>query len=175
MMIFIESPWPILFIGIAVEAVLAFLLLRTGLGKFLIAMIVVAVLVAVGLVVEHFVITDRKAVARTLDAAVAAVRKNDLQGTLNCVSPSAKEARNKAHWVFASFEFEEAYITGVEINVNRLTSPPSAEAEFRAVGKAKDRKGEFPYEGFARHVTITLRLEGGRWLVTGYKIEGVNK
>jgi hypothetical protein len=63
----------------------------------------------------------------------------------------------------------------VEINVNRLTSPPSAVAEFRAVGKAKDRKGVFPYEGFARHVTLTLRLEGGRWLVTGYKIEGVDK
>ena len=80
MMIFVESPWPILFIGIAIEAVLALLLLRTGLGKYLIAMIGVAVVVAAGLVVEHFVITDRKAVAQTLDAAVAAVRTNNLQG-----------------------------------------------------------------------------------------------
>ena len=131
MMIFVESPWPILFIGIAVEAVLAFLLLRTGLGKFLIAMIVVAVFVAVGLIVEHFVMTDRKAVTQTLDAAVAAVRRNDLQGALDCISPSAREARSLTARVFAWVEFQEAYISGLEINVNRLTSPASAEAKFR--------------------------------------------
>jgi uncharacterized membrane protein len=175
MMIFVESPWPILFTGVAVEAVLAILLLRTGLGKFLIAMIVVAVLVAAGLVGEHFAITDRKLVAQTLDAAVAAVRRNDLQGTLACVSPSAKEARDLASWVFARVKFEEAYISGLEVKVNHLTSPPSAEADFRAMGMARDRRGEIPYESFARHVTLTLRMEGGRWLVTGYKIEGVDK
>jgi hypothetical protein len=174
MMFFVESPWPILFIGIAVEAVLAFLLLRTGLGKFLIAMIVVAVLVAIGLVIEHFVVTDRKAVAQTLNAAVTAVRHNDLQGALACISPSDHKARTFTTWVFGRIEFQEAHINGLEVNVNRLTSPPTAEAKFTAVGKGKDRKGEWPYQGFARRVTLTLRLEGGRWLVTGYTFDGAD-
>ena len=174
-MIFVESPWPILFIGIAVEAVLALLLLRTGLGKFLIAMIGVAVVVAAGLIVEHFVPTDRKAVTQTLDTAVAAVKRNDLQGALNCISPSAEAPRYLTRLVLDRVDVKEAHISSLEINVNRLTSPPSAEAKFLAVGQGKDRKGEWPYNSFFRHVTLTLRLEGGRWLVTGYTIEDFDK
>jgi hypothetical protein len=175
MVIFVESPWPILFIGIAVEAVLAFLLLQTGRGKFLIAMIGVAAFVGIGLIVEHFVMTDRKAVTQTLDAAVAAVRKNDLNGALDCISPSAQEPREKTCWVFGLVDFQEAHISDLEIKVNGLTSPPSAEVKLLAVGRGRDRKGEWPYQGFAQRVTLTLRLEGGRWLVTRYKLDGFEK
>jgi hypothetical protein len=175
MVIFVESPWPILFIGIAVEAVLAFLLLQTGRGKFLIAMLGVAALVVVGLVVERLVVTDREAVENTLDAAVAAVKRNDLDGALACLSSSAKEARVFTRWVFGRVEFQEAHISELEVKVNRLTSPPSADAKFLAVGKGKDRKGEWLYQGFAQRVTLQLRLQGDRWLVTGYKIEDFQK
>jgi len=175
MVIFVESPWPILFIGIAIEAVLAFLLLQTGRGKFLIAMIGVAALVGVGLIVEHFVITDRKAVTQTLDAAVAAVKKNDINGVLDCISPSAQEARDKSRWLLGLVDVQEGHISDLEIKVNRLTSPPSADAKFLAVGRGKDRKGEWPYQGFAQRVTLTLRLEGGRWLVTGYDLKDFEK
>jgi hypothetical protein len=175
MAIFVESPWPILLIGIVIEAVLGFLLLQTGRGKLLVAMIVVAVLTGVGLVVEHFVITDRKAVAQTLDAAVAAVRKNDLNGALACVTPTATEARNFTSWVFGRVEFQEAHISELKVEVNRLTSPPTADAKFLAVGRGKDRKGEWPYQGFAQRVSLKLRLENGRWLVTGYTIEDFDK
>jgi hypothetical protein len=108
MAIFVESPWPILFIGIAIEAVLAFLLLRTGLGKYLIAMIGVALLVVAGLIVERLVVTDREAVEQTLDTAVAAARRNDLEGALNCISPSAQEPRRLTAMVFGWVHFEEA-------------------------------------------------------------------
>jgi len=168
MVIFVESPWPILFIGIAVEAVLAFLLLRTGQGKFLIAMLGVAAFVVVGLVVERLVVTDREAVEQTLDAAVAAVRKNDLNGVLDCISPSAQDDRNHIRWVLGRVDVQEAHISDLDIKVNRLTSPPTADAKFLAVGRGKDKKGEWPYQGFAHRVVVQLRLEGGRWLVTGY-------
>ena len=171
MVIFVESPWPILFIGIAVEAVLAFLLLQTGRGKFLIAMIAVAALVGVGLIVEHFVITDRKAVTQTLDAAVAAARKNNLDGVLDCISPSAQEPRNYVRWVLGRFEVREGHISDLDIQVNRLTSPPTADATFNAVGKGRDRKGEMPYDSFVQRVTLKLRLENGRWLVTGCELK----
>ena len=175
MAIFVESPWPILFVGIAVEAVLAFLFVRTGLGKFLIAIIGVAVLIVAGLIVERFVVTDRKLVEQTLDTAVAAVRRNDLQGALDCVSPSAKKARQLPTTVFGWVTFEDAYIRRLEINVNRLSSPPTAEAKFQAFGRARDRRGEIPYQGFSRNVSLELRRENGRWLVTDYRIEGVDK
>ena len=174
MMIFIESPWPILFIGIAVEAVLALALLHTGLGKFLWAMIGVAALVLVGLLVEHFVITDRKAVIQTLDAAVKAAKNNDPKGLLDCISPSAKEARDCCRSVLDQFDIQDAHISDLDIKVSRLTSPPTATAKFLAVGRARDRKGEMLYPGFAQHVTVALRLEHGRWLAADCTVEGLD-
>jgi len=170
MAIFFESPWPILFIGIVVEAVLAFLLLRTGRGKFLIAMIGVAAFVVVGLVVERLVVTDRKAIMQTLDAAVAAVTKNDLNGVLDCISPSAQEPRDFARWALDCVEIQEGHINDLEITLNRLTSPPTAEAKFLAVGRGKDRVGEFPLQSVAQRVVLQLQLQGDRWLVTSYKV-----
>jgi hypothetical protein len=119
--------------------------------------------------------TDRKAVTQTLDAAVAAVRKNDLNGALDCISPSAQEPRDFTRWVFGRVEFQEAHISDLEIKVNRLTSPPTADAQLLAVGKARDRNGEWPYPGFGQRVTLKLRLEGGRWLVTGYELKEFKK
>ena len=169
-MIFLESPWPILFIGIVVEAVLGTALMQTGRGKYLVAMIGVAVFVIIGLMVERFVITDRKAVRQTLDAAVAAVRKNDVNGLLDCIAPSAKGPRDESRWLMSLVDVEEGHISDVEITINRLKSPPTAEANFLAVGRGKDRKGEFPYQGFAQRVKVQLQLQGGRWLVTGYEL-----
>jgi hypothetical protein len=170
MVILLESPWPILFIGIVVEAVLAVGLMQTGRGKYLVAMIGVAVVVVIGLVVERLVVTDREAVERTLDAAVVAVRKNDIDGVLNCILPSAKEPREESRWLLSLVDVEEGHISDLEIKINRLTSPPTAEAKFLAVGKGRDRKGEFPYQGFAQRVVVQLQLQGDRWLVTGYKL-----
>ena len=64
MVIFLESPWPILLIGIAVEAVLAVMLLRTGQGRLLWAMLGMAAVVLLGLAVERLVVTDREAVGK---------------------------------------------------------------------------------------------------------------
>jgi hypothetical protein len=168
--IFVESPWPILFIGIAAEGVLAMALLQTGRGKFLIAMIGVAAVVVVGLIVERLVVTDREAVAHTLDAAVVAVRKGDLHGLLECIAPSAQGPRKTSRHVLDRYEVEEGKISDLEITINRVTSPATATATFLAVGRGKDRAGEFPYQGFVQKVTVELQLQNGRWLVTGYKL-----
>lgn len=171
MVIFVESPWPILFIGIAIEAVLAIFLLRTGRGAALLGMIGVAVFVLLGLLVEWLVVTDREAVQHTLDAAVAAVEANDIERLLSCISPSAQQARKDARWVLGRVEVKMARINDLEIKVNRLTNPPTATAKFQAIGTGRDRKGEFPYQTFAQRVTVELRQENDRWLVAGYNIE----
>jgi hypothetical protein len=171
MAVFIESPWPFLLLGIAIEAVLAVMLLQTGRGKLLWAMVGVAILTLLGLVVEHFVITDRKAVANTLDACAAAIEKNNIDQTLGCISSQAPRTQSDARWVLGRFQFSKARISGLEVTINRMTSPPTARATFTAIGTCTDRKGEMPYNSFARQVTVTLHRENNRWLVGEYSVE----
>jgi hypothetical protein len=174
-MILLESPWPWLLLGIAAEAVLAVALVRTQRGHLLWAMLGVAIFVLLGLVVERLVVTEREKVEMTLDAGVAAARANDLNRLLACISPKATKARTYAGWVLGRAQVEEAYIRNLEIKINRLTSPPTAIAEFDAFGRGRDRKNEFPYQGFARRVKVELRREGGRWLVSDFEAEGFER
>jgi hypothetical protein len=173
-MIFLESPWPVLLIGVAVEAILAVALLRTGRGYLLWVMIGVAALMAVGLLVERLVVTERKAIEQTLDAAVAATEANDVNRLLNCISPSAEPTRADARWMLNRVEVSSAYVRNLQILVNHLTNPPTAQARFQAMGQGRDRLAQFPYGSYSRTVTVHLRLEGDRWLVTGYDVEGLD-
>jgi hypothetical protein len=173
-MIFLESPWPVLFIGILVEAVLAVMLLRSGRGYLLWIMIGVAALVAVGLLVERFVVTDRKSVEQTLYSGVAAAEANDLNRLLDCISPTAAQTRSDARWMLERVEVRSAYVRNLEITINHLMNPATAQAKFQVIGQGQDRRAEFPYGTFSRAVTVHLRLEGKRWLVTGYDVEGLN-
>lgn len=175
MAMFVESPWPILVIGIAVEAVLAMMLLRTGQGRLLVAMIVAALLLLLGLVVERFVVTDREAIANTLDTAAAAVEKNNLDGLLKCISSKKTEKTVKdAHYVMGLCEFEKARICELEITINRLTSPPTAKAKFRAIGQVNARNAEISHMGFARWVNATMCKEGDCWLIGDYTVEDLD-
>jgi hypothetical protein len=171
MMILVESPWPWLFFGIVVEAALAVALLRTQRGYLLWAMLGVGLVAALGLLVERLVVTEREEVEMTLDAGVAAARANDLNRLLSCISPKAAKTRDYARWVMGRVQIEDVHIHGLEITVNRLTSPPSAKARFSAVGKGRDRLNEFPYQAFAQQVTVELRREGGRWLAADFEVE----
>lgn len=170
-MILLESPWPWLLLGIAAEAALAVALVRTQRGHLIWAMLGVAVVMLLGLAVERVVVTEREAVEMTLDEGVAAARANNLNRLLACISPKATKARNYAAWVMSRAEVQEAYIHGLEITINRLTSPPTARARFSAIGRGRDRRGEFPDQPFAQRVVVELRREGGRWLVSDFKVE----
>jgi hypothetical protein len=169
----VESPWPVLFIGIVVEAALGLALLKTGRGKLLWAMIGVGVLTLLGLVVERLVVTDREAVADTLDAAAAAVEANDLERLLSYISPTAQRPQADSRFVLGRFEVSKARVRNLEVSINRLTSPPTAKAKFTAFGQGRDRQGVFPYQAYSQQVIVELRLEGDRWLVTDYSVEDV--
>jgi hypothetical protein len=172
-MIFLESPWPILFIGIVAEAALAVALVRTGRGHLMWAMIGVAVFTIAGLIVERLVVTEREAVEQTIDTCVAAVLANNLDRLLDCISPTAGQTRTDARWVFNRVEVSTVYLHNLEITINHHSSPYTAKARFQAIGQGRDRKGEIPYQGFNRRVTVDLRLEGKRWLVYDYSVEGL--
>ncbi len=166
-MIFLDSPWPILFVGIAFEAALAIALVRTGRGVLLWPMVVTAVLVLLGLAIERFVVTDRKAIRNTLDEAATAVEANNLNRVLDCVSPSAVHLRRQARSAIGRFEVEAVRLSYLDIHINRLTAAPTARVTLRVYGKGRDRWAQFPYENFVQPLVVELRLERGHWLVTG--------
>ena len=173
MAILLESPWPILLLGIAAETVLGLLLLRTGRGKWLWAMLGAGLLVLGGLLAEHFVVTDRKLITQTLDTAAGAGAANNLPRLLECISPAARKPRDDSARLMGRFEFKSGYIYHLDIKINRLTSPPTAKVHFRAFGEAKDRRGVIPAGGYTRPVDVELRCENGRWLVIDYSVEGL--
>jgi hypothetical protein len=172
-MIFLESPWPSLLIGIAVEAALGLALLRSGQGKWLWAMLGVGVVVVGGLLAEHFVVTDRKLIARTLDAAAAAVEANNLPRLLDCISPDARRARADSRRLLGRYRFSTGRIYGLDIKINRYTSPWTAKVHFLAFGEAEDRQGLVPRGGYSRGVDVELRRENDRWLVSDYSVDGL--
>ncbi|MBN1394503.1 MAG: hypothetical protein JW959_05735, partial [Pirellulales bacterium] len=121
----------------------------------------------------RLVTTDREAITNTLKEAADAVEDNDIDRLLACISPSAEEPRRASHWILERFDVERAWIRNLRIEINRLTSPPTADARFQAVGAGRDRKGQVPYNTYGQDVVVHLRLEGNRWLATGYGIEDV--
>ena len=162
-MIFLESPWPILVIGIAAEAALGLALLRSGQGKWLWAMLGVAVLVIGGLLAEHFVVTDRKLITHTLDTAAAAVEGNNLPRLLDCISPEAQKVRADSDRLLHRFVFKTGRIYHLDIKINRLTSPPTAKVHFLAFGEAKDRHDLISGAARARWTLSCVGKTTGGW------------
>jgi hypothetical protein len=169
-MIFLESPWPVLVIGLAAEAILAVILVRTGRGVLLGAMAAVAVVVGIGLLLERLVVTDRKLVAHSIDAAAAALEANDLPRLLELLAPDAAETRQAATQALQEGEFIQVRIYGLEVAVVRTTSPPTAKATFNVIATGKFRRGEFGQQTLRPFpMIVRLRWEAGRWLITGHE------
>jgi hypothetical protein len=169
-MLFLESPWPILIVGLVFEAVLAIALFRTGRGAVLWVMGGVALLVLLGVLIEHFTFTDTKRVRQTLEAAAAGLQANRAQQVYACIVPDADgdRARQLTVWALSCAEFQELSIRNLEVKFNSQVSPPVAATTFTVWVRGKDRSGGYPGEG-SRPVAmvVELRKESGRWLIFG--------
>jgi hypothetical protein len=169
-MLFLESPWPILIIGLAVEAVLAIALFRTGRGAVLMAMAGVAVLVLLGVMVERWTLTDTKRIRQTLETAASGLRTNSLPQIDACIVSDADgdAARGKARWALAQVTFLEVTIRNLEVKFNYQTSPPTAATTFTVWVRGTDRNGMYPGEiSEPVAMEVDLRKESGRWLIYG--------
>ena len=165
---FIENPYPLLVVGVLVEAFLVALLYATQKKLILIPIAVVLVLVIGGILIERAVVTEREEVEDTIDQVAAALRANDVDAVLSHLSKSAGESRSRARWALDRLQINGAKVSGLEITINSLTSPPSAKAKFSGVIKFDDRKKEFPYRVYDSKFEFELRKEGNRWMVTGH-------
>jgi hypothetical protein len=163
-----DSLWMI-FAGIAVEAVLGVILFRTGRGTALWAMIGVALLVVLGVAVERLIVTEKEEVEYALDDIAAALDANDLNRVLAFISPADKKSRSEAAWAMDRCEIRGTTVLGLQVIVNELFIPHTAQARFRGIIRYRDRKNEIPYNSYASDFSVSFRKEGDRWIVTGYE------
>jgi hypothetical protein len=175
MSMFLESPLPIIVVGVVIEAILGAVLVNTRRGAILWAMLAVLILVGIGLLVERLVVTEKERITATLDGAADALEANDLDRLLGYLAPSAGTSRARAQQVLGMVEFTSVAIRGLEIGpVNRLTSPPTVETKFTATIGFNDRTGAIPYNHHVVGLIVHLRKEGDRWLVTDHIEEDPN-
>ena len=177
-MLFLESPWPILIVGLVFETVLAIALFRTGRGMILGLMGGVGLVVLLGVLLEHWTVTDTKRVRQTLEAAAAGLKADDAQRVNLCIVPDADgdRARYLVGWALGQAKFQELTIRNLEVKFNYRTSPPTAETSFTVSTRGTARGEMFVGEQSAPvDMEVTLRKESGRWLVYGepkYEIRG---
>ena len=170
-MTLLEDPTPVIFFGILVEAVLGVILLRTGRGVLLGAMAGVLLLVLAGVGLEWLVVTEPERVEATIEGAAAALAANDEQGVKKHIDPSATKTRNLVSWGFRQVAFTDAKVTDLKITVNKLTSPPTAEAHLTGIVWFQGRQADITRNSYPLDPVIKLRLGPQGWLITGYEWE----
>jgi hypothetical protein len=171
-MLFLESPWPILIVGLVLETLLAVALFQTRKGKLLWAMGGVAVLVLIGVLIERNTITDTKLVRQTLESVAAGLRANNREAVYACIvpGPDGGVARGRTDWALGFAEFHEFSIRNLDVTFNYHTSPPTADADFVVIVRGTGHGSNYVDLGeITRPVRlqISLRKTSGRWLIYG--------
>jgi hypothetical protein len=168
-----EDPWPVIWITLVVEALLAAALFNTQSKAVLAGMLGVLALAGGLLLVERLVVTETEEVEQTLHDVAEALETNDVAAVLTHLAPDAAEIRFAAQGLLPSVNITEAEVgSDLSVRINPLMNPPTATARF--MGKISMESGgsrNIPYEKFIRPFSVTLRKEGDRWLLTGYKLE----
>lgn len=177
MTILFETPVPVLLVGLLTAALLAVLYLNTRQRGLLIALAAVAALTAGGVALERWVQTDREQISDLLDQLAAALRADGLEANTpelvipavyECISPSAERTRLLARTNLNLVEILSAKHSSLRVQVNRLTSPPTAEARFDAqvTGRGRGYLAEMVAERmYPLEFVVEMRQENGRWLI----------
>jgi len=163
-----ESPMPFIFFGIIAEAVLATVFVSTRRGVILLVMLGVLALVFGGVGLEWLVVTDVERVEATLDGAADALVAGDLDEVCSYIAESAGQTRSRAAWALRAADFTDINIHNLEISINELTSPPTAEARFRVVLHYVPKTELIPYRAYPMGLTVELHQVNDRWLVTDH-------
>jgi hypothetical protein len=165
----VESPWPALVVGVVVEAMLAIALVRTGLMKIVGAMVAVLIVTLLLVVLERVVVTEYEEVEAALDAASAAIEANDLDRVVSFIAPQQPQLKQYAERAMRQFAFSEVRVgNDLKVQVNPLTSPRSAKAQFSVKVAGKARKSGLVGTQLVP-VELTLHKIDGRWYVTEYQ------
>ncbi len=165
-----ENPLAILFFGVIAEAILGAALVTTRRAVLLAPMGVVAVLVLAALALERWILTDREQVEAALSGVEAALEANDVDRVFQYVAPEASFTRRQAQWALGFIRVRDVKMHSLEITVNELTNPPTAEARFNGVLYFDDRSGQILHEYYSSPFTVEFRKEGDRWLISDHVV-----
>jgi hypothetical protein len=168
-MMFLESPLPILIVGLVLEGMLAIALFRTGRGKLLWAMGGVALVVLLGVLIAQHTVTDTKRVRQTLQDAAAGLVAGDASRVSSCIVPDSDgdAARTETRNVLGQFRFHELDIRNLDVKFNYHASPPTANTTFSVIVRGRFRKGSDDQGeiNYPVSMEVQLRRESGRWLI----------
>jgi ketosteroid isomerase-like protein len=173
--VFLESPWPAIgLFGFALVALaVAYHNTRHRALLWVAALDVLLGIAGVGL--EYFFVTDYEEVENALSDAAAALQSNDEKALLNFIAPEADSLRGAAHEALAAFEIYDAGFRGLEVRFNHVMNPPTATAQFRGRVFYSIRGGDSQRRPYLHPVTIRLRREGDRWLMTEVDMQGYRR
>ena len=165
---FVESPWPSVMLGLALEAVLVIVLVQIR-RPVVIALMAGVLAVTVGmLVVERMVVTENEEVEDMLDGLASALVTNDSPSIMAMLTDDSPR-RNEVQSILSRVTIRDARVGGdLEIRLNKLTIPPSATTYFTGRVDAKDNRGTIPYEHLIRRFKVTLHKQNGHWRLFDY-------
>ena len=165
-----EDPTTLIVVGVLIEALLAVALVNSRQTKLAWAMLGVMALMMLGLSIERLVITDYEQIESILDATAASLAANDVEGVLAKIDPEAAGMRQQVQATLSHAHVSAAHIRDLSVRFHRLTSPPTARAEFIGNVKGSFRTGVDAGDGTViRRITVDFVRRGDRWLMTGYE------
>jgi ketosteroid isomerase-like protein len=162
----VESPWPTLMLGLAVEVGLAIWLIRSGRVAAIAAMGIVLAATVGLLVVERLVVTDAEAVEDALADAAAALEANDPPRVLALFAPDSPRLA-EVRSILSRMTVRDARVGG-DLEIRFDDKAQTANTTFTARVEARDNQGQLPHEHFIRRLSVTLHRQGDRWLIYDY-------
>lgn len=169
MTVLLETPVPILVLGVLAGALLGWLYLTLGRKAYLIALGGVAAIVLLSVLVERLVVTEREQIEAVLDAGAAAVQANDVARAESLLSRGGMaKVAPKIHRYAALIEFEQVHIRNIQIEINDLVDPPTAYVTLDATAHFRHRLDGFPYSSYSGTVHLELVKEPSGWRVEDY-------
>jgi|GEM_PF-4247961 len=159
------------FIIVAVIHIAAFAIafLKTGRGIYLLALGGFILTALAIFAVDHFIDTEKELVERTLYELGDAMVEGDLNVVKGFIGPEHEKGRNDASRALGQIDFSDFKIKSLDVEVNDLTSPKSATAEFFCVISGSDKRGGIAVSHGALNFTVELEKFGERWLVVGHE------
>jgi len=162
-----EDPTPIYVVAGMAAAVFVALVYFTGRAVWLLGVVVALGIMGAVLLIDVLVITDRERIEDVIAQGAEAVKSNDINHVLPLISPNAPELQDLARRTMQMFKFADVRVTSTpDIVVNKLTSPPSAKANFSAVAHVRMPTSGTSTQPVPRRVELRFAWEGDRWLVT---------
>lgn len=167
-----EQPLVIVVVGVTTLAALGAAWAVSGRRALLAAAATAGVLLAVGLVTERLVVTDREAIQQMLQQLVRDVRSNNLRAVTQHIASRAPQLRQKVTAEMPRYRFDDCRITRVhQIEIDAHARPRTARVEFNVVASGTFREGGFEISDalVPRWVCLFLvKEEDGRWTVEDY-------